>query len=180
MPEDTETTSTTTTDDAGSGAGTGAEDVTGLKSALKQERDARKTAEKTLTALQSRIDALEAKDKTDVERLTDERDKLKTDLDAREARLREMAVTTALTNAATKAGARYPELVIERMRGAADLDDDLNVKNADKLVTEAKKSYPDLFRVVEGRADAGEGRNDSAQRVGDMNRLIRQKAGYAP
>ena len=152
-------------DGAGRDDGKATEDVSGLKSALKQERDARKTAEKSLSDLQARIDALEAKDKTDVERLQGERDKLKADLESRETRLRDMAIRTALIGAATKAGARYPELIVDRLSAKADLDDDLNVTNADALVTAAKREYPDLFRVVDGKADGGktDGGTDTSQ-----------------
>lgn len=143
------------TDDAGRDDGGQQEDVTGLKSALKQERDARKAAERSLRDVQIRLDALEGKDKSDVERLTGERDRLKADLETRESRLREMAVSTALTTAATKAGARYPDLLVERLGKRAELDDDLAVTNAEALIAEAKRQYPDLFRVVEGKADGG-------------------------
>lgn len=131
------------------------EDVTGLKSALKQERDARKAADKQLKDLSDKLEALEGKDKSDVERLTGERDKLKADLEAREALLHDRAIEAALTTAATRAGARYPDLIIGRVAKDAELDDDLTVKNADALIATAKRDYPDLFRVVDGKADGG-------------------------
>ena len=147
--------SSDSTASAGRAAGTGTDDYAELKAAIKNERDARKAAEKSAADFQARIDALESKDKSDVERLTAERDKLKTDLDSREARLRELAITTALTSAATKSGARYPELIVDRLRSQAEIDDDLTVTNAESLVTTAKREYPDLFRVVDGGADGG-------------------------
>ena len=167
------------TDNAGSGDGQGQDDYAELKSAIKQERDARKAAERTLKEANDRLAQLEGKDKSDVERLAAERDRYKAELDAREARLRDLAVTTALTTAATKAGARYPELIVQRVSADAVLDDDLNVKNADKLMTEVKKDYPDLFRVVDGTADGGKGRQDGNTTTSDMNRLLRRNAGYA-
>lgn len=175
----TDTTSTATTATAGSNGGASTEDVSGLKSALDKERDARKTAEKSLGDLQKRIDDLEAKDKTELERTQTERDRLKADLDSRETRLKELAVRSALTTAVTKAGAKHPDLLVDRLSRQAELDDDLNVKNVDKLVTDAKKEYPDLFRVVDGGVDGGKGRDDESTGKSDMNRLIRRQAGYA-
>ncbi len=148
------------------------------KAALDAERSARKAAEKELKDLRTRLTALEDKDKSDVDRITGERDRLKADLDAREARLRDLAVTTALTTAATKAGARYPELIVQRISADATLDDDLNVKNTDALITAAKKDYPDLFRVVDGGADGGKGRESNANGTGNMNDFVRRQAGY--
>lgn len=175
---DSTASTTATTGDATS---TGGDDHLGDagKAALDAERSARKAAEKELKDLRTRLTALEDKDKSDVDRITGERDRLKADLDAREARLRDMAVTTALTTAATKAGARYPELIVQRVAGDANVDDDLNVKNADALMTAAKKDYPDLFRVVDGTADGGKGRQETSNGMTDMNRLVRRQAGYA-
>jgi hypothetical protein len=173
----TETTSTTTTATAGGDGGSGTEDVSGLKSALEKERDARKAADKTLKELQDKLAALEDKDKSDLDRTTAERDRLKADLDAREARLRELAVTTALTTAATKAGARYPDLIIGRVAKDAELDDDLTVKNADALIAAAKRDYPDLFRVVDGKADGGKrDESDKDDKVFGVTRLSRAHA----
>jgi hypothetical protein len=127
---------------------------------LAEQRDAarreQREAAKELTTLRERLTELEGKDKSDVERLTAERDKLKTDLDSREMRLRELAIRTALMQAATKSGARYPELIVDRLSSQADLDDDLTVTNAETLVTTAKREYPDLFRVVDGKANGGD------------------------
>ena len=154
-----------------------ADDYAELKSAIKTERDARKAAEKSASALQARIDALEAKDKTDVERLTTERDTLKADLDARDARLRDLAIRTALTSAATKGGARYPDLIVERLSRQAELDDDLTVTNADALVATAKREYPDLFRVVDGKADGGQ--TDSRRDDSTLRGTSRLSAAHA-
>jgi hypothetical protein len=175
---DSNASTTATTGDATSTSGEDQLSDAG-KAALDVERTARKAAEKELKDLRTRLTALEDRDKSDVDRITGERDRLKADLDAREARLRDMAVTSALTTAATKAGARYPELIVQRVAGDANVDDDLNVKNADALMTAAKKDYPDLFRVVDGPSDGNQGRQDSNNPMTDMNRLVRRQAGYA-
>ena len=166
-------------DDAGRGDDAGKQDDDGLKSALAKERDARKAAERSLRDLQKRIDDLEGKDKSEVQRLTDERDKLKTDLGDRETRLKDLAVRNALTTVLTRAGARHPDLLVDRLARDAELDDDLAVTNADKLVQAAKKDYPDQFRVVEGKSDAGQGNQDTSNGKTDMNRFMRRQVGIA-
>lgn len=172
MPEDAaaETTANESTD-AGREETQPTEDVSGLKATAKAEREARKAADKLVKELSEKLEALEGKDKSDVERLTGERDKFKTELEARETRLRELAVTTALTQAATKAGARYPDLIVQRVAKDAELDDDLAVKNADALITTAKKDYPDLFRVVDGKADGGKSDSSNDDSVRGFDRL---------
>lgn len=122
---------------------------------------------------------LEDAGKTELQRITDERDRLKTDLTDRETRLKGLAIANVLTDALSKAGARHPSLLVKDLVTKADVDDELNVKNVDKLVADAKKAYPDMFRVVEGKADGGEGRDDGAGKTTNMNRLIRRQAGYA-
>lgn len=166
------------------------DDAAGLKSALQKERGLKKTAEEARKAaetsakdLQDRLDALEGKDKSDVERLTGERDRLKADIDRlakdvsdRDARVRDLAVTQALTNAATKAGGKYPDLLVERLAKRAEVDGDLAVTNADDLVKEAKTQYPALFSV--GKADGGakdEDTNDAHVKPG----LGRMQHAYA-
>jgi chromosome segregation ATPase len=146
---------------------------------LRKESADYRTKAKAAADLQKRIDDLEAKDKSELERTQAERDKLKADLDARETRLRDMSARTALTTAVTKAGAKHPDLIVDRLLRDADIDDELNVKNADALVAAAKKDFPDLFRVVDGGADGGRGRQESSNGISDMNRLLRRQAGYA-
>jgi hypothetical protein len=144
---------------------------------LDAARKTQRETERNLKAAQDRLAELEAKDKSDVERVTAERDKLKADLDARDVRMRDMAASTALLGAATKAGARYPDLIVDRLRTKAELDDDLNVTNAEALVTAAKREYPDLFRIVDGKADGG--KSDSATDTSHLRGPSRIAAAYA-
>lgn len=168
-------------DDAGGqddGAGRDAQppkdDTEGLKSALGKERErakaaetARKAAERSLREAQAKLDEIEGKDRPAIERLTAERDRIAAERDeatkaaeATTGRMRELAVANALTIAATKAGARYPDLLVDRLARRAEVDDDLAVRNADDLVKEAKAQYPELFRQAPGKADGGAGDDD--------------------
>ncbi|MDP9366280.1 MAG: hypothetical protein M3Q10_19005 [Chloroflexota bacterium] len=136
-----------------------------------------KDAETRAQSAESKVQAAEDKDKTEVERLTGERDRLRADAEATGARLRELAVTTALTGAASRAGARYPDLLVDRLAKRAEVDDDLAVINADALVAEAKKQYPGLFQVVEGKGDGG--KRDQDDRGANIKPgLPRMRAAY--
>jgi hypothetical protein len=179
-------------DGAGNGDDDGGkDDAAALKRTLdkvrqekKDAESARKAAEKSLREMQERLDALEGKDKSEAERLATERDRLKADLDAARGevetvngRLRRQAIDLALTNAATKAGARYPDLLVGQLADRAEVDDELNVANADALVADARKRYPDLFRAAEGKADGG--KRDEDTRGADVKPgFARLRAGY--
>jgi hypothetical protein len=165
------------------GAGTtdqaSAREPTEVKDLPKWAQDHIKSLRDEAATHRTKAQQLEDKDKTELQRIADERDRLKNDLDGVNGRMRDMAIRAALTTAVTKAGAKHPDLLVDRLSKQAELDDELNVKNADKLVTEAKKEYPDLFRVVDGGVDGGKGRDDGSSGKPDMNRLIRRQVGYA-
>ncbi len=125
-----------------------------------------KDAEARVQAAEAKAQEADDKDKSAVERLTGERDRLKADIErldkdieAKDARVRDLAVSQALMSAATKAGARYPDLLMERLAKRAEVDGDLAVTNADDLVKDAKAQYPALFSA--GKADGG-ARDESA------------------
>jgi hypothetical protein len=144
-----------TTQDARRAESETKDDYGELKQAISAERKARNAAEKLLGEVQAKLTDLEGRDQTELEKTQTERDRLKADLAERDAKLETIAKRHALTAAATKAGARYPDLLVDRLLSSADLDADLNVTNADALVKQARGEYPDLFTVVSGRSDGG-------------------------
>lgn len=149
-----------------------------------ERRDARDRLKDTAKALkdaEGRLATIEGKDRSDVERLTAERDQLKADAESTATQLRSLAVTTALTTAATKAGARYPDLIVERLSKRAEIDETdegLSVTNADDLVNAAKAEYPDLFRHANGRAD-GAAKDQAADDANVRPGLNRMQFAYA-
>lgn len=146
-----------------------------LRSALQKERDARKDAERTLKDAQKRLNDLEGKDKTAVERLTKERDDALKDLEDRAAKYRNVLAEQAVRDAAAEAGARNVKAVYRYIKDDLDVDDDGTVTNLDKVIKDAKKEAPELFGAGAGKADGGRGGGGEAPT--SMNDLIRRRAG---
>ena len=147
---------------AGSEDAQKSEDVAGLRSALKKERDAAKSATRELTKLQERLAEIENKDKSDAERLQAERDRLAQQLQERETRLREVTARGVVTEAAGKLNGRAPGLIFKAIKDDLEYDDDGNPTNVDTLLAQLKKDEPELFPAVRGKADGGAGDDRSA------------------
>lgn len=160
------------------GNGSGAEDVTGLKNALAAERESAKTATKELRALQARLQTLEDKEKTDLERITGERDTLKADYDKTIGELRAERAERLVTSAASKANAIRPDAIYRLVSSDLVYGDDGRPSNTDAVMTQAKKDFPELFRAGAGSGDGGRG-NGELPKDGNaaMNQMIRQAAG---
>lgn len=100
----------------------------------------------------------------------------KTEAEARE-RLRDLTIRGSLTDAGAKVGAIRPA-VLYRLVDTDDLvfADDGSLKNADLLVGNLKRQYPELFRSPAGSADAGSG-GAPATPGASMDAYIRKAAG---
>jgi hypothetical protein len=144
---------------------------------LKSERDARKAAERELTALRKRLDDLEGKDKSDVERIAGERDQLRKDLEDQQKRVRRAAGKAAALEAARSANAIAPTAVYALIRDDLEFDDDDEPTNLDALLIGAKKQEPALFQAVSGSGDGGRGGNGKSTVDGAtaVNQWIRQQ-----
>lgn len=65
-------------------------------------------------------------------------------------------LTQAVTSEATKAGAKYPDLIIRSLdRNSVEFDNDGNPTNLGKVIGALRTDYPDLFRSTTGSADGG-------------------------
>ena len=158
-------------DGAGGDGGAKDDDAAGLKTALQKERDRAKTAERELKKLQTRLDELDGRDKSDVERLTKERDSLADTLKERETKLREQAGRTAVYEAAREANATSSRAVYALIRDDIEFDDDGEPTNIDALIAKAKKDEPVLFRATAGSGDGGKGDDGKPQVEPGMGRL---------
>lgn len=136
-----------------------AEYVARLRSEAASYRTKLANAEKEL---QTRKDA----ELSGTEKLQKERDELIQERDtlAREVRDSKLIV------AASKAQAKYPDLIIAKVPHDAELDD----KTLERVFKDLRASYPDAFRT--GTADGGAG-GGSTPNGQDMNTLIRSMAG---
>lgn len=154
------------------------DDTAGLKSALDKERDARKTADKELKDLRTKIAKLEAKDQTDLERLTGERDTLANRVTELEQRNRTTAGRVAAVDAARKANAIAPNAVYALIRDDLEFNTDDEPTNIDSLIANAKKAEPSLFQASAGSGDGGKGSNGKGvDGPAAINQLLRQATG---
>ncbi len=132
------------------------------QAAIKAERDARKKAERDLKSAQTRLSELEGRDKSDVERLTGERDAAAKRATDTETRLRDANARSAVADAAGKVNAISTRAVYAMIRADLEFDDDGDPTNVDALIKQAQKDEPSLFRAAAGSGDGG--RRDSNDR----------------
>ena len=133
------------------------------------------TVEDLLTQITEREDA----DKTELERLTGERDTYKSRYEALEAKYRERTAETAFLDAATKANARAPKTLFRAYKSDLAFDDDGNVTNLADVIAKAQADEPDLFKSSTGRADNGQ-KGESATDTLTMNDALRGLAKATP
>lgn len=119
------------------------------------------------TAAKDREDA----GKSELEKLTGERDDYKNRYEALDAKYRESRAESVFTNAATKANARSPRTLFRAIKSDLEFDDQGAATNIDALIEALQKDEPDLFRTVEG--DGGKGRSSMAS-GNDLNGLMRK------
>ena len=117
-------------------------------------------------------DATDA-EKTELERLSGERDDYKSRYERLESQYRETRAEAAFIEAATKANARSPRTLFRAYRADVAYDDDGAPTNIADLVATLLKEEPDLFRIPEG--DGGKGGDSVAN--DDFNTMIRRAAG---
>jgi len=159
------------------------DDLTGLKSALDKEREARKTAERAAKDLEKRLAAIENSGKSESEKIAARLAELEQANAAKDQAIRERDARDAIRAAARKAGASPDavDAVYRMVRGDIAYDDDGAPKNVDDLLKDAKQIAPQLFRASP-KADggAGNGSKPGGQSFNQqMNAAIRQKAGFA-
>lgn len=93
-----------------------------------------------------------------------------------EARAQQLALSQAVTAAATKANAKDATLVMRALDASAvEFDSTGQPTNLDKLIAQVKKDHPILFDAVAGDGDQGP-RSAAGLPTGDMNELIRRGA----
>lgn len=129
---------------------------------------------KRLKEAEGRVQQFEQAAKTDLERLTEERDAYKSRAEQLETQMREARAETAFLDAATKARARSPRTLFRAYRDAVEYGDDGQPTNIDALLAHLQADEPDLFAgPMPGRGDGG--KQGPAPDTTDVNALIRAK-----
>ena len=164
------------TDNSGKDEGKGADDVTGLKSALQAERDARKAADKTTKDLARELETIKNSGKSESEKLAARLEALEKDNQAKGAAIRERDAKDATRDAAKKAGAPDGDLIYRVLKSDIEYDDDGKPTNLKALIDDLKQTTPHLFKPATTRVDGGAG-NGSKPGKDDMNSMIRAAAG---
>lgn len=147
-----------------------------LKAALKAERDARRKYEREFKQAAAKLSEYEESQKSDLEKLVAERDRLRELAAEQQAQLRRTQTEAAVRDAAEAAGARNGRLVWKLVKDDLEVDDAGSVANLAAAIAQARKDAPELFGPA-GRSDAGKGQGAS-HTAPTMTDLIRQRAGY--
>ncbi len=129
------------------------------QAAIKAERDARRRAERDLKALQSRLAELEGKDKSDVERLTGERDAAGKRAEEALTKLRNANARTAVYDEVGSLAS--PRAIYALIRDDVEFDDEDQPTNVAELIAREKKADPSLFRAAAGSGDGGARSSDT-------------------
>lgn len=158
---DAKTTPDTKGDADKNGGKDDADATAGLKSALDKERTRARQAEKDLKAAQTRLSQIEDKDKSDVERLTGERDAAAKRAEEADIKLRNANARVAVTEAATNAKAISAAAVYALIRPDLEFDDDGEPTNVAALLAQVQRKEPLLFRAANGSADGGKDTRDT-------------------
>lgn len=151
---------------------TQAADLTTLQAELARERKAREAAEKK--ARDAEQANMSEQEKRNARLAELEAEKATWDMERQTLILRQAAF-----QAASSAGALYPDLVAQYVNPASvEWDKDGKPTNMAKVVADARQAYPALFRATPGTADGGAGAG-AARTGSNMNDLIRRGAGRA-
>jgi multidrug resistance efflux pump len=138
--------------------------------------DVVKTKDTEIADLQAKLKAHEDEKLSDTEKLTNRVAELEAEKIAWEHERQDVRIGSAVREAASKAGAKYPDAVYKLIDLASvEYDKDGAPRNLDKVVEAIAKSYPEMFNGTSpGRVAAGP-RTPAAGR--DFNQLIRESAG---
>lgn len=160
------------------GSGEGQDELAGLRSALKAERDARREAEKQAAETSARIKALETRDLPEAERDKRELAELRERVKAQETRERHLVLRSAVTTQAARLGFADP---VDAFR-LLDTDDiefgkDGEPKDVDKRLADLLRAKPYLASAAARPTGSADGGQRGAVQTNDMNAAIRRAAG---
>lgn len=138
-------------------------------------KNERELADK-LKAAEKRAKQLEDAGKSEAQKTAERLAALEKELTEERQTRRTLTTRSAITTAASKAGAVYPD-AIARLVDPSDLDleEDGTPRNLSTVLKGLRETYPELFKSSRGSADGGP--RGKAGAPADMNSLIRQSLG---
>lgn len=122
---------------------------------------------------QKRLKELEDRDKSEVERLTAERNELLEKVNQHEKAAKDRVTREAFQSEAQRAGALKPDALF-RLAEGLEIDDDGQPTNTKTVIKSLRDAYPELFNNSDADGSAGRGR---AVKPSSMNELIRRSRG---
>lgn len=140
-----------------------------LQNSRKESRGFRSERDRLTTQLKERDDA----DKSETEKLRERLDNLEKENQGYKTRERETRVSRVVAEAASAAGAIYPEDVYALVSSQLEIDDNGEVRNAVGVIRELKSRRPALFD--DGNVDQNQqNRQRGSNSAVNMNDLLRQ------
>ncbi len=124
---------------------------------------------------ESRAQAAEDKDKSELQRTVERAEKAERDAEEHRRELTAVRTERRIRDAAEAAGGRNLRAIYRLVKDDAETDDDGGIANLDALIAQAKKDTPEFFRPSVGKADGGA--NGPTAPGDTMNDRIRQAAG---
>lgn len=154
------------------------------KEVIRKEREraanaskALKDTEKLLRDTSKRLKDLEDKDKSDAQKLVDERDALREKVAALAVKAREANGREAVRSAAAKLGAdaKRLDVIWKIVRSDLAYGDDDEPSNLTEVLSALKSDHPEEFKPIVGKGDGGAGNNGNPK--DDPNAALRRAAG---
>lgn len=154
------------------------------KAALQKERErssnaekARKEMEKANRDLAKRLKDIEDRDKTETQKIADERDALKERVETLAKKAREANGRESVRSAALKLGAdaKRLDVIWKIVRSDLAYGDDDEPSNLTEVLSALKSEHPEEFKVITGKGDGGAGNNGKPK--DDPNAALRKAAG---
>lgn len=130
----------------------------------------------TVETLLDQIKQSESDNKTQLTTLQQQVTDLTKGIETEKANARAALVDSALTSAATSAGARSTRAIVAMLRDSVELDDKGNPKGVKEAIEALKAEDPGLFKHADGRGDGG---RQGVESTGDINAALRELADQA-
>lgn len=144
-----------------------------IQNSRKSERQMRNKLE----SLEKRISERDDADKSEIDKVKSQLEKLMEENNTYKQRERERTLSSVVAEAARKEGAIYPDDVYALVASQLEVDDDGKPRNADSIIRNLKSNRPMLFEDRNVDQNVQNRQRSNNQSSNNMNDLIRRAAG---
>lgn len=154
--------------------GTGDDAIQRMHTALENSRRVERTAKADADKAKRDLEALQSSSTTETEKLTNNLQKLRDEVDAAKRERLEGVTRAAVEEEARKSGAQYPDTIYALVSGKLEVGDDGKPKNAAAILKDFKAERPGLFTTVRvnGKDDPSKPANEQVS-TGAFDRQVR-------